>query len=280
MNLVGILGSGSWANALSKIIKTDNLIIKVRDRKKAENNFKNKKKIVLTNKFEVLLTCHFIFLAIPSQAMRESLKLLKIKKNYPGKIFIICSKGVERKTNKLMSQIFEEFSNNEYAILSGPNFSSEVIKGLPTASVLSSKTSKTSMKISKLFEKSKFRTYFNNDIIGTQIGGSMKNVIAIACGLIQGRGLGNNAQASLITRGLSEMVALGLKMGAKRTTFLGLSGIGDLSLTCSSLKSRNTKLGFEIGKEFFVSGKKSSVLTEGFYSCDSICNLGKKFSVE
>ncbi len=280
MNLVGIIGSGSWAMALSKIIKTDNLIIKVRDRRKAENNFKSKKKLVLTNKFEKLSTCNFIFLAIPSQAIRENLKLLKKEKDYLGKIFIICSKGVERKTNKLMSQVFEEFLNNEYAILSGPNFSSEVIKGLPTASVLSSKTPKTSMKISKLFEKSKFRTYFNNDIIGTQIGGAMKNVIAIACGLIQGRKLGNNAQASIITRGLSEMVSLGLKMGAKRTTFLGLSGIGDLSLTCSSLKSRNTTLGFEIGKELFVSKKKSSVLTEGFYSCDSICNLGRKFKVE
>ena len=161
---------------------------------------------------------------------------------------LFVAKGIEKKTNKLMSEVLTEFfPKNDFAILSGPNFSFEVIKGLPTATVISSKNSNLSKYISKIMVQEKFRTYFNNDIIGTQIGGAMKNVIAIASGFIIGKGLGLNANASIITRGLSEIIDLGIKMGAKKN-FYGLSGIGDLSLTCSSLKSRNTKLGYLLAK--------------------------------
>ena len=177
-----------------------------------------------------------------------------------------------------MSEVLTEFfPKNDFAILSGPNFSFEVIKGLPTATVISSKNSNLSKYISKIMVQEKFRTYFNNDIIGTQIGGAMKNVIAIASGFIIGKGLGLNANASIITRGLSEIIDLGIKMGAKKKTFYGLSGIGDLSLTCSSLKSRNTKLGYLLAKS-----KKgiSGEVIEGMESCESVCALGKKFNVE
>ena len=177
-----------------------------------------------------------------------------------------------------MSEVLKEFfPKNDFAILSGPNFSFEVIKGLPTASVISSKNSNFLKFISGLIVQDKFRTYFNNDIVGTQIGGAMKNVIAIASGFIIGKGLGLNANASIITRGLSEIVELGTKMGARKNTFYGLSGIGDLTLTCSSLKSRNTKLGYLLAK------KKKKVLNEvveGMESCESICMLGKKYSIE
>jgi glycerol-3-phosphate dehydrogenase (NAD(P)+) len=142
--------------------------------------------------------------------------------------------------------------------------------------VISSRSSDLLNFVSKIISQDRFRTYFNNDVIGTQIGGAMKNVIAIASGFILGNGLGNNANASIITRGLSEMIELGLKMGAKKNTFYGLSGIGDLTLTCSSLKSRNTKLGYLLAKK----KKKTNAVVEGMDSCDSICNLGKKFDVE
>ena len=115
--------------------------------------------------------------------------------------------------------------------------------------MISSRSSYLLNYVSKIIAQDRFRTYFNNDVIGTQIGGAMKNVIAIASGFILGNGLGNNANASIITRGLSEMIELGLKMGAKKNTFYGLSGIGDLTLTCSSLKSRNTKLGYLLAKK-------------------------------
>jgi glycerol-3-phosphate dehydrogenase (NAD(P)+) len=221
-----------------------------------------------------LSDCKFLFLASPSQTVRGNLK--KIPKKINSK-FVICCKGVEKGSNKLMHQVLKElFPKNGFAILSGPNFAAEVIKGLPTASVLSSKSNKILDEVSSVISSKKFRTYFNNDIVGTQIGGAMKNVIAIASGVIIGSNLGHNAGAAIITRGLSEIIDLGTQMGAKKSTFYGLSGIGDLTLTCSSLKSRNTKLGYLLAK-----GKsKTNQLFEGLESCESICKLGDKFSLE
>ncbi len=272
---VGIIGSGAWALALTKILKDVKIIIKARQLKGLNKKFNDKgKKISFTTDFNDLSECKFLFLANPSQTVRENLK--KIPKRIESK-FIICCKGVEKGSNKLMHQVLQDiFPKNGYAILSGPNFAAEVIKGLPTASVLSSKSNRILNDISSIISYKKFRTYFNNDIVGTQIGGAMKNVIAIASGVIMGSNLGHNAGAALITRGLSEIIDLGIKMGAKKSTFYGLSGIGDLTLTCSSLKSRNTKLGYLLAK-----GKsKTNQLFEGQESCESICKLGKKFSLE
>ena len=280
MTKITIIGSGSWAQALSTIFIEKNLLVKCRNIKTANERFKNRN-MILTDSFEKLQNSEFIFLAIPSQAVRKNLSLLKRKTTENKSIFIICSKGVERKTNKLMSEIVNElFPHNEIAVFSGPNFSSELIAKKPSASVLSSMNKSTSLKVSKLISPKNFRIYFNNDIIGTQLGGAMKNVIAIACGLIQGKNLGENAKAAIITRGISEIVKLGLKMGAKRNTFYGLSGIGDLTLTCSSLKSRNTRLGFEMAKGRKLIHLKQKCVLEGVESCQSICNLGDSFKVE
>ena len=183
-----------------------------------------------------------------------------------------------------MSEIIEEiYPQNKLAVLSGPNFSSEVISGKPTACVISTRNDKRIQEeISGIFSKKIFRTYFNSDIVGTQVGGAMKNVIAIACGIIKGKKLGNNALAAIITRGLSEIVELGVKMGAKQETFFGLSGIGDLTLTCSSLKSRNTQLGYFLANpsKRVASKFKEKNVIEGIDSCKSICQLGKKYNVE
>ncbi len=271
---IGIIGSGQWASALTKILTDVNIILKARNLKKAGKNFNEKKNISLTDDFSDLKICETIFLAVPSQRMRENLKCLPL--DFGGN-FVVCCKGVEKKTNLLMSQVLENcFPKSNYAILSGPNFASEVINGKPTASVLSSKNNTLLNQISELILQEKFRIYFNNDIIGTQIGGAMKNVIAIACGIIIGSDLGQNARAAIITRGLSEIIELGMIMGAKKETFYGLSGIGDLTLTCSSLKSRNTKFGYLLAKK----KKKTAQLLEGLESCESICNLGKKLNVE
>ena len=175
-----------------------------------------------------------------------------------------------------MSEVIKDiFPYNKTAVLSGPNFSSEIIARKPSASVLSSSKKSTTLNISKLISLKNFRIYFNNDIIGTQLGGAMKNVIAIACGLVKGKNLGENAKAAIITRGISEIVRLGLKMGAKRNTFYGLSGIGDLTLTCSSLKSRNTKLGYEMAKGKKLVQLKKNYVLEGVESCPSISTRKK-----
>ena len=275
MRKVGIIGSGKWSRALSRILVNTEIIIKTRDIRKAKVKFSKEKSLLIVDCFEKLRNCDVIFLANTSQSMRNV--LVQLPKNHNLQ-FVICSKGIERKTNLLMSEILKEyFPKSNFAVLSGPNFSFEVIKGLPTASVISSKNSKFAANVSKIIAQEKFRIYFNTDVIGTQIGGAMKNVVAIASGFIIGKGLGLNANASIITRGLSEIIELGIKMGAKKNTFYGLSGIGDLSLTCSSLKSRNTKLGYLLAQQKkIVSGE----VVEGMESCESICKLGKKYDVE
>ena len=188
---------------------------------------------------------------------------------------------LKKKTCKLLSEVvLDIFPKSRLVVLSGPNFSSELIANKPSASVLSSQSKNTLLEVSELLSPKKFRIYFNNDIIGTQLGGAIKNVIAIACGFVKGKNLGENAKAAIITRGIHEIVKLGVKMGAKRKTFYGLSGIGDLTLTCSSLKSRNTKFGYELAKGKKLEKLKKNCVLEGVASCESICELGKKYKVE
>ncbi len=275
-----IIGSGSWALALSKILTEKQFTVKCRNINKTKKKFSSDSPVI-TNNFSDLYDSDFIFLAIPSQSVRQNLIDLKKYLKKSKSVFIICSKGVEKKTNKLMSEVVNDiFPKNQKAILSGPNFSSELIANKPSASVISSTNKKVLSLVSSLLSQKKIRIYFNNDVIGTQLGGAMKNVIAIACGLIKGKNLGENAKAAIITRGISELVDLGLKMGAKRNTFYGLSGIGDLTLTCSSLKSRNTKFGFDLAKGAELSKLKQNCVLEGVDSCESICNLGKIYNSE
>jgi glycerol-3-phosphate dehydrogenase (NAD(P)+) len=280
MTRTSIIGSGDWALALSKILTSQNVILKCRNIIKTKKKIKNKN-IKFTINFSDLIDSDYIFLAIPSQTVRKNLVDLKNKTKNIKSTFIICSKGVEKETNKLMSEVVKDiFPKNNLVILSGPNFSSELIRNKLSASVLSCSNQQILLDVSRLISQKKFRIYFNNDIIGTQLGGAMKNVIAIAAGFIKGKNLGENAKAAIITRGISEIVQLGLKMGAKRNTFYGLSGIGDLILTCSSLKSRNTRLGFNLAKGQKLDKLRKYNVLEGFESCESICNLGKINNVE
>ena len=291
---IGIIGSGSWALALSIALN--------RNKNKVTIFFKSKKslekidkkrisvhlpKVVIPQKINFSLNyneiskCDIIFLVVPSQTLRRNLKKLK-KFNISNQNFIICCKGIEKKTNYLMSDIVSEFfSNSKVSVLSGPNFANEVANNLPTAYVLSSKDKKNLKYIGSVISSPNFRPYFNNDIIGTQIGGTMKNIIAIACGIVIGKKYGENAKSSILTRGLKEMIMLGKTMGAKEKTFYGLSGIGDLSLSCNSKNSRNTFLGIKLGQQ--VSLKeilKENILSEGLNSCESICQLAKLHNVE
>ena len=279
MRKISIIGSGSWAQALTKVFVNREILVKYR---KSVNKSKfTSKTISFTNHFKDLGKSYFIFLAIPSQSIRQNLVELRNKTNFYNPVFIICSKGVEQRTDQLMSEVvLDIFPKSRIVVLSGPNFSSELIKNKPSATVLSSLNKKSLLEVSELFSLEKLRVYFNSDIIGTQLGGAMKNVIAIACGFAKGKNLGENAKAAIITRGISEIVKLGVRMGAKRKTFYGLSGIGDLTLTCSSLKSRNTKFGYDLAKGGKLNNLKADCTLEGFESCESICKLGQKYEVE
>ncbi len=290
---IGIIGNGSWGIALSIALNFSkcNVTIFVNSVKSYDelNQGKSRyllnqalpKEIKLTTKISGLKNSSLIFIVTPSQMVRKNL-LNFIQNISSKKTFILCSKGIENKSNKLMSEVFLDiYPNLEPIVLSGPNFSDEVSKNLPTAFVLSSTNREIIKKVGKSISNKNFRPYFNTDIIGTQIGGSMKNIIAIACGIVTGKKLGENAKSSIMTRGFKEMIALGKRLGAEEKTFMGLSGLGDLNLTCNSIKSRNMLLGYKLGSGLELSEIDSQKnLNEGVASCKAICNLAKMNEVE
>ncbi|MBY0500856.1 MAG: NAD(P)-dependent glycerol-3-phosphate dehydrogenase [Alphaproteobacteria bacterium] len=223
-----------------------------------------------------------IILAPPAQFMRE---VCKIYKNHiPSHIpLLIASKGIENGTSFLMSEVLQEFFPlNPPLVLSGPSFAGDVAKKLPTAIVLAAQDLHLSQKIAEILSSQRFRLYASDDIIGTQIGGACKNIIAIACGIIEGFGLGDNARAALVTRGLAEIARLGCEMGGKLETFLGLSGVGDIVLTSLSSQSRNKSFGLTLGRgtplDELLTTKKS--LTEGVHTVSGTVKLAKQYKVD
>ncbi|MCG8508255.1 MAG: NAD(P)-dependent glycerol-3-phosphate dehydrogenase, partial [Rhodospirillales bacterium] len=193
------------------------------------------------------------------------------------------AKGIEQKTGALMSEVLAEvLPQATSAVLSGPTFAGEVARNLPTAVTLASADAKLAEVLSEALRTPYFRIYHSTDVIGAQIGGAVKNVLAIACGIVEGRNLGENARAALITRGLAAIVNLGVTLGARAETFLGLCGIGDITLTCNAMQSRNFSLGVALGrgeKLETVMGKRNSV-AEGVYTASSVSERGRNLGVE
>jgi len=223
-----------------------------------------------------------IVLAVPSQYMRSVLTRLTPYK-LSGKIFVSVTKGIENKTLKRMSEIAHELLDNiEICVLSGPTIAHEVAQGGPTTLVASSDNLALAKEIQDVFITDRFRVYTNNDIIGVELGGSLKNIIAIAAGISDALGFGTNSKAALLTRGLIEMARLGVAMGAKKDTFYGLSGLGDLTTTCISKYSRNHHFGEEIGKGKSLKEtlKETEMVVEGVATTESAYELAKKYKVE
>lgn len=289
---IGVLGTGAWGLALSVAIAKKNKVnlffVSEEEFKMVKENRKSKflplinlpDNISFRNNLEDLKYCKYIFLAMPAQKMRKNLNL--ISSFLTTNNFIVCNKGIENETNKLMSEvILDTIPNSNIIILSGPNLAQEVAQDLPTAFVLSSVNNEILKELGNTISNKNFRPYFNNDIIGTQLGGAVKNVIAIACGVTVAKNLGENARSSLITRGLQEVISLGEKMGAQSQTFYGLSGIGDLNLTCNSNKSRNFRFGFNLAREENLKQVQDiGFLAEGYFSCKSVNSLAKEFDIE
>lgn len=289
---IGVLGTGAWGLALSVAIAKKNKVnlffVSEEEFKMVKENRKSKflplinlpANISFRNNLEDLKYCKYIFLAMPAQKMRKNLNL--ISSFLTTNNFIVCNKGIENETNKLMSEvILDTIPNSNIIILSGPNLAQEVAQDLPTAFVLSSVNNEILKELGNTISNKNFRPYFNNDIIGTQLGGAVKNVIAIACGVTVAKNLGENARSSLITRGLQEVISLGEKMGAQSQTFYGLSGIGDLNLTCNSNKSRNFRFGFNLAREKNLKQVQDiGFLAEGYFSCKSVNSLAKEFDIE
>ena len=200
-----------------------------------------------------------------------------------GLPMVICAKGIETKSEKLMSEVVSEvLPQAPLAVLSGPSFAAEVARNCPTAVTLAAETQELAVDLTDALSSPLFRIYRSTDVIGAQIGGAVKNVMAIACGIAQGREMGDNARAFLITRGLAEITRLGIAKGAQMETLMGLSGIGDLTLTCSAMQSRNFSLGFALGQgqslKDILGGRKA--VTEGVHTAASVLDLGRSLKVD
>lgn len=223
-----------------------------------------------------------VILAVPAQHLRAACRRLKPSWR-AGVPAVVCAKGIEQGTLALMSEVVAEtLPEAPVAVLSGPTFAPEVARDLPTAVTLAAADAGLAETLGRALGSARFRIYASDDPIGAQIGGAVKNVLAIACGIVAGRGLGDNARAALITRGLAEMVRLGIAKGGKPTTLMGLSGVGDLTLTCNGAQSRNYTVGVALGRGeqlAAILGARRSV-AEGVFTASSVAELARRLGVE
>lgn len=256
---IGVVGAGAWGTAIAQVLSEgqERLLLWAREPEVCDQinhehenrvflaNHPLRESIVATSNLAELAPCETILLVTPAQHLRTSLEALPDT----AAALVLCSKGIEADSRLLMSDVAKETCpDNPLAVLSGPTFAHEVAQGLPTALTLACENKSLWDQLNPLIAKASFRPYFSDDIVGAEIGGAVKNVLAIGCGVVDGAGLGQNARASLIGRGFAEMLRYGEARGAKAETLSGLCGLGDLVLTCSSTNSRNFSLGKGLGE--------------------------------
>ena len=223
----------------------------------------------------------YLVLAIPSHVIRDVTKSLKGKINKDA-VVISIAKGIEANSNKRLSEVIEEeLPENPVVILSGPSHAEEVAELIPTTLVSTSKNMKYAEKVQELFMTDSLRIYTNEDIIGVEIGGAVKNIIALAAGVGDGVGYGDNTKAALMTRGMKEISRVGIALGGKEETFFGLTGMGDLIVTCTSMHSRNRRAGILIGKGYSLDEALQEVgmIVEGVKACKAFHELNSKIGV-
>ena len=223
-----------------------------------------------------------VAMAVPSQGFRDV--MVEVARSIrPTTPIVSLSKGLERSSLKRMSEVVSEVApNNPVAVLSGPNLAREILAGQPAASVVACANDAVAVQLQALFSRPTFRLYTNPDVVGCEIGGVVKNVIAIAAGIAQGFGFGDNTKATLVTRGLAEMTRLGVAMGASPLTFAGLAGMGDIIATCASMQSRNTQVGVRLGKGESIADIVASMnmVAEGVKSSSVVVELAHRLGVE
>ena len=293
---VGVLGAGSWGTALSVLLSDnghqvtvwsiDEKEVKMLDEKREHlqklPGVKLPQDMDITNDMEQAIQGKdFLVLAVPSIFTRTTARNM-CPYVAEGQIIVDVAKGIEESTLKTLSQqIEEEIPQADVAVLSGPSHAEEVGRKLPTTCVIGAKTRKTAEYLQSMFLSKVFRVYTSPDILGIELGGSLKNVIALAAGIADGLGYGDNTKAALITRGIAEIARLGVKMGGKIETFTGLTGIGDLIVTCASVHSRNRKAGYLIGqgKSMQEAMDEVNMVVEGVYSAKAAASLAEKYNV-
>ncbi len=296
MAKAGVMGAGSWGTALALLLHKNGHEVTVWSIDEAEirmlseeREHKSKLPGVKLPEDMEFTTCmekavkgkDFIVLAVPSTFTRGT-----ARKMAPyvaeGQMIVDVAKGIEEATLMTLSQqIEEEIPQADVAALSGPSHAEEVGRGLPTAVVIGARTKKTAVYLQEMFMNEVFRVYTSPDILGMELGGSLKNVIALAAGIADGMGYGDNTKAALITRGIAEIARLGVKMGGALESFTGLTGIGDLIVTCASVHSRNRKAGYLMGqgKSMQEAMDEVQMVVEGVYSTKAAVKLGEKYGV-
>lgn len=295
-NCITFLGGGSFGTALAIMMAKKGFDVLVWDRNnKTIDDINNKREninylpgvVVPHNVYatvsleEALENSKYIVLSVPSQAIREVARKIRpyLKED---SIIISIAKGIEEDSGKRLSEVIrDEISDNGIVILSGPSHAEEVALDIPTTVVASSEDMNYAKEIQSVFMTNKFRVYTNADLIGVEIGGAVKNIIALAAGISDGIGYGDNTKAALMTRGMSEIVRIGTKLGGKAETFSGLTGFGDLIVTCTSMHSRNRRAGMLIGKGVAPDEavKEIGMVVEGIKACKAFYNLKEKLNI-
>ena len=289
---IGVVGAGSWGTALAIVAARAGrpVVLWGRDAAQIEamaalrENVRYLPGMPLPDEVQPiaaltgLADAEALLLAVPAQRLRE------VCRGLPATApLVICAKGLEQATGLRLSEVVAaERPGAAIAVLSGPSFAMEVAQGLPTAVTIAAADQTLAQSLALLLASPGFRPYPSDDLLGVELAGALKNVVAIAAGVTMGKGLGENARASLITRGLAELTRLALALGARRETLMGLAGLGDLLLTATSLTSRNTSFGYALAQgrtaaDLMASGQK---LSEGAFTAEAACHLGRRFGVE
>jgi glycerol-3-phosphate dehydrogenase (NAD(P)+) len=290
---IGVIGGGAWGTALAQVASTGDreTILWTLEPEVAEAvNSRRENSVFLpgialnpairaTPDFAELDSCDAWLVVTPAQHMRSVLERVR----GCDKPLVLCSKGIEEKSGALLHQVAKQTcAGASVAVLSGPTFAHEVARGLPTAVTLAADDPAVAEQLRERIAQPTFRIYLSDDVAGAEIGGAVKNVLAIACGVVEGKGLGQNARAALIGRGFAEMTRFGLAYGARRETLAGLSGLGDLVLTCSSTSSRNYSLGKGIGEgrpaaELLADRK---TVAEGAFTAPVLSRLAREQAID
>nr|WP_314277166.1 NAD(P)H-dependent glycerol-3-phosphate dehydrogenase [uncultured Peptostreptococcus sp.] len=297
MSKVCVLGAGSWGSALASVLDDNGHEVSIWARRTEQvdeinnrhSNEKYLKGVRLSDTLRASSEIHdivsmadFIVLAVPSQQIRSVCKEIS-KSIRREQVLVNVAKGIEKSTSSRLSQVcLEELPNNPYCILSGPSHAEEVIMKMPTTLVSASESLEVSQKVQDLFMNEYIRVYTNTDMVGVELGSTTKNIIAFGAGILEGMGLGDNSKAALMTRGIAEISRFGVALGADISTFSGLSGIGDLIVTCTSMHSRNRRAGILVGQGYSIeeTQKKIDMVVEGITATEAVYKVAKEIGVE
>jgi len=291
---IGVIGGGAWGTALAQVQAVADRDALIWAREPAVVNAINNdgentpflpgvelhRNVRATTDLAEACAPDVLLLVVPAQYLRSTLKSAG---DLSRKTLVLCGKGIEIETGELLSEIVREVTpQSRLAVLTGPSFAREIALGLPAAVTVAADDIESARSLSNLLGSKTFRPYASSDVTGAEVGGAVKNVLAIACGIIAGKKYGDSARAALLTRGMSEMTRLALALGGKRETLMGMCGLGDLVLTATSMQSRNFSLGFALGEGKTleeIMGSRTAV-TEGVHTARAVMNLVRKLDID